>query len=294
MAADKKKTIELMKLDLYGLLGILSDAAEKDIKSAYRKKALQYHPDKNPDNPKAAQLFQQLTDALEILADPLTRATYDKLLRAKENAALQQRELDAKRRKLKEDLEAREKGVQDVKASEEELARQLQRDIERLRTEGSKILQEENRRMQELVREELARARQQATDEVECPRLKIKWNPKLGRYDDTELERLLKRHGRIVTLAVSKKKPGSAMVEFEEARSAQSALRYEKGLSTNPLTLSWASGSGPREPQASASVTAMFPSSDSSQRSVQDDLDFESMVLAKMRAKAQEQKVDSA
>lgn len=62
MAAEKKKAADLMKLDLYGLLGVLSDAAEKDIKSAYRKKALKCHPDKNPDNPQSAQLFQQLTD----------------------------------------------------------------------------------------------------------------------------------------------------------------------------------------------------------------------------------------
>lgn len=62
MTAEKQKTADLMKMDLYGLLEILSDASDKDIKSAYRKKALKCHPDKNPDNPKAAHLFQQLTD----------------------------------------------------------------------------------------------------------------------------------------------------------------------------------------------------------------------------------------
>ncbi|XP_022658818.1 dnaJ homolog subfamily C member 17-like isoform X2 [Varroa jacobsoni] len=287
MAAEKKKAADLMKLDLYGLLGVLSDAAEKDIKSAYRKKALKCHPDKNPDNPQSAQLFQQLTDALEILSDPVTRARYDTLLQAKKNALLRARELDVKRRKLKEDLEARERGAQEVRLSEDELERQLQRDIEKLRKEGSKTLEEENRRMREMLREELTRAREQAVAEIECSRLKIKWDSKLGSYDEPELRRLLKRYGKIAVLVVSRKKSGSAIVEFEETRSAQSAHRYEKGLSRNPIMLSWASGTGPKEAQASISSKVTFPPGTA--RSVQDDLDFENMVLAKMRAKAQEQ-----
>ena len=67
MATDKKKIAELMKRDLYALFDITSDTSEKEIKSAYRKKALTCHPDKNPDNPKAAEIFQQLQDVSETL-----------------------------------------------------------------------------------------------------------------------------------------------------------------------------------------------------------------------------------
>ncbi|GFV32264.1 dnaJ subfamily C member 17 [Trichonephila clavipes] len=64
---------DLMKIDLYELLNISIKAEEKEIKKAYRKKALSCHPDKNPDNPKAAELFQQLSKALEVLTDKAAR-----------------------------------------------------------------------------------------------------------------------------------------------------------------------------------------------------------------------------
>ncbi|GIY91532.1 dnaJ homolog subfamily C member 17 [Caerostris extrusa] len=70
-------------------------------KKAYRKKALTCHPDKNPDNPKAAELFQQLSRALEVLTDKAARAAYDKVLNARKAAKIRHRELDGKRKKLK-------------------------------------------------------------------------------------------------------------------------------------------------------------------------------------------------
>lgn len=79
------------------------------IKKAYRKKALECHPDKNPDDPNAANLFHQLSKVLEILSDEKARKAYDKVLDARKSAALRHRELDSTRKKLKEDLELREK-----------------------------------------------------------------------------------------------------------------------------------------------------------------------------------------
>ena len=72
------KLMERIKdLDLYQLLDILPDADEKAIKKAYRKKALLCHPDKNPDNPKAAEQFHTLSDAYEVLTDPDVKKAYD-------------------------------------------------------------------------------------------------------------------------------------------------------------------------------------------------------------------------
>nr|DBA14138.1 TPA: hypothetical protein GDO54_005150 [Pyxicephalus adspersus] len=88
-----------MQMDLYGLLGITSDASEREIKKAYRQKALTCHPDKNPDNPRAAELFHQLSQALEVLTDGAARAAYDKLRKAKEAAAKRTQKLDDKRKK---------------------------------------------------------------------------------------------------------------------------------------------------------------------------------------------------
>lgn len=67
-----------MANDLYELLGVSRDASASDIKSAYRKLALKYHPDQNPDDPEAEERFKQIAGAYEILSDPDKRAAYDR------------------------------------------------------------------------------------------------------------------------------------------------------------------------------------------------------------------------
>ena len=52
--------------DFYKILGVSRDASIKDIKKAYRKLAIKYHPDKNPDNPDANQMFQDISAAYEV------------------------------------------------------------------------------------------------------------------------------------------------------------------------------------------------------------------------------------
>uniref|UniRef100_A0A672LDN1 DnaJ homolog subfamily C member 17 n=1 Tax=Sinocyclocheilus grahami TaxID=75366 RepID=A0A672LDN1_SINGR len=94
-------TKELLEMDLYALLGIEWTATEKQIKKAYRQKALSCHPDKNPDNPKAAELFHQLSQALEVLTDAAAKAAYDKIRAAKKQAEERNRKLDDKRKKIK-------------------------------------------------------------------------------------------------------------------------------------------------------------------------------------------------
>lgn len=66
-----------MKEDYYDILGIDKSASAAEIKKAYRKKAIQYHPDKNPDDPKAEELFKKAAEAYEILSDPNKKARYD-------------------------------------------------------------------------------------------------------------------------------------------------------------------------------------------------------------------------
>jgi molecular chaperone DnaJ len=66
------------KRDFYEILGITKSAGENEIKQAYRKLALKFHPDRNKDNPEAVEKFKEATEAYEILRDPQKRAMYDR------------------------------------------------------------------------------------------------------------------------------------------------------------------------------------------------------------------------
>lgn len=63
--------------DFYKILGVPRSASIKDIKKAYRKLALQLHPDRNPDDPQAQEKFQDLGAAYEVLSDSEKRKQYD-------------------------------------------------------------------------------------------------------------------------------------------------------------------------------------------------------------------------
>jgi len=68
----------LTKRDYYEILGISKDAPSEDIKRAYRRLALKYHPDKNPDNHKEAEeKFKEIGEAYKVLSDPEKRQIYD-------------------------------------------------------------------------------------------------------------------------------------------------------------------------------------------------------------------------
>ena len=65
--------------DYYSVLGVERGADEKTLKSAYRKQAMQYHPDRNPDNPEAEAKFKELNQAYDVLKDANNRAAYDRM-----------------------------------------------------------------------------------------------------------------------------------------------------------------------------------------------------------------------
>src|SRR5260221_10935952 len=68
----------MSKRDYYEVLGINRDASNDDIKKSYRKLAMKWHPDRNPDNPKAEEHFKEAKEAYEVLSDSDKRAAYDR------------------------------------------------------------------------------------------------------------------------------------------------------------------------------------------------------------------------
>lgn len=266
----------LQDLDLYELLGVPPTCTDSDIKKAYRKKALQCHPDKNPDNPNAAKEFQQLSAVLEILADEAARKAYDKVLKARKEAELRKNELDGKRRKLRDDLERKERegqrGLRQKSAEEV-----FKEEVERLRKEGSKAVEEEVEFVLQQVRSE---AVQKDNDGSKC-RIRVKWacdkkDESNGGYTEEMLRRFFSKYGDINVLLVSAKKKGSALVEFKTRSAAEMAVQLEIGLPENPLKLEFVDKDNVR------------PSSNHHSATIK-ETDFESVVLMKMR-QAEERK----
>lgn len=65
------------KRDYYEILGVSKTAADDEIKKAYRKLAIKYHPDKNPDDPSAEEKFKEAAEAYGVLSDAEKRKRYD-------------------------------------------------------------------------------------------------------------------------------------------------------------------------------------------------------------------------
>ena len=71
-------TADVTKVDYYELLSVSRTASDQEIKTAYRKLAMQYHPDRNPNNPEAEEKFKACSEAYGVLSDAEKRAAYDR------------------------------------------------------------------------------------------------------------------------------------------------------------------------------------------------------------------------
>ncbi len=71
-------TANVTKIDYYEVLSVSRDASDQELKTAYRKLAMQYHPDRNPNNPEAEEKFKECSEAYQVLSDAEKRAAYDR------------------------------------------------------------------------------------------------------------------------------------------------------------------------------------------------------------------------
>jgi molecular chaperone DnaJ len=72
------QTSNVTKIDYYEVLGVTRECGDQDLKTAYRRLAMQYHPDRNPDDPSAEDKFKQASEAYQVLSDPQKRSAYDR------------------------------------------------------------------------------------------------------------------------------------------------------------------------------------------------------------------------
>eukprot|EP00794_Sanderia_malayensis_P019959 gene19958-21913_t len=292
-------------VNYYELLDVAKDSTEKEIIKAYRKKALICHPDKNPDNSKAAQIFHEISEALKILTDKKAKAAYDAVLKAKELAKLRTKALDAKRKKFKEDLEARESSAQRSQEQDQKAKRNLEEEIKRLREEGSRLLREQ----QELIKTQIQKEDELIQNELITPKIKVKWkSSKSDRnnsgYNEEVLRNIFEKYGNVINILVSMKKNGLAIIEFHHPTAAVMALEFEHGLEENPLTLSWLQRpkvmdetefeSKPDVPTISKTHFEESIVKETSATSKESDTDFESMVLNRMKMAQKSKALDEA
>ena len=165
--------------------------------------------------------------------------------------------MDAKRKKLKEDLEAREKAAASQPGQTKSADQLLRSELDRLRKEASQNLAQEQERIRQMILQERLQHQQQRQQAGSgSGRLKVTWEcePDDGDCTYERMYWILYKYGDITTLIFSSKRKGSALVEFARRCDAELALSIEKGHDSCPLKLAWIkgdeSGSGDAAPPA--------------------------------------------
>jgi len=174
----------------YEVVGVGSDATDADIKKAFRQRSLKTHPDRNPHLKDAARLFHELTQAHELLLDPVRRMALDAKLRIQEARKQRYAGSDKKRKAFIEELEEAERAHREAKSTKAKKQRYAQ-EAEQIRDAGRRMVEE---RQAELRRqqEEAERAEKSAQEELEPP--------PLGELDTTvRLKYMLARYPQLTT-----------------------------------------------------------------------------------------------
>ena len=138
MPSDDLKNYAASDTDFYGLLGVTFETSQKDIDRAWRKTALKYHPDKSGNDPVAKEKFHLAQIGYDLLSDPASKALYDNARSARLQRKRQNDLFEGRRRQMKDDLEARERGIKRPREEDEGDEEKLEREIRRLAEDGKR------------------------------------------------------------------------------------------------------------------------------------------------------------
>lgn len=165
MPSDDLKTYATSSTDFYSLLGVSFENSQKDLDRAWRKTALKYHPDKVGNDPIAKERFHLAQIGYDLLSDPSSKALYDNTRAARLQKQRQNELFEGRRRQMKDDLEARERGVKRGRTQEENEEEELERKLRKIAEDGKRRRKE----MEESLRKDMQKeavAQEQPTPEA--------------------------------------------------------------------------------------------------------------------------------
>ncbi|KND01070.1 uncharacterized protein SPPG_04161 [Spizellomyces punctatus DAOM BR117] len=239
--------------DYYALLGVTYEATAQEIKKAYRKNALKYHPDKvGADNEQAAEMFHLLTLASDTLADPTKKSAYDTLHKSRIAQKRKLEQMDSHLRKARQDLNDREQAAKRAKDTAFMAAVQRKNEIDRLREEGQRKVHaaEEQRRQMFTAKVDAAkheanlRKVREGASVMDCT-LKVKWKKKYADFTKEDLEMVFGKYGKVESVIMSSKGKGTAMVIFDSLLDARSVMKDQASPNFRNLQVVWAAGEEP-------------------------------------------------
>ncbi|CAF1089119.1 unnamed protein product [Adineta steineri] len=213
---------DLSQLDLYALFGVEETCSIKELTTAFRKKALQCHPDKYPDDENKKEHFLLIKRALELLTDKQARETYDTCRKQKKVQEERLSQMDEKRKKFKEDLDRKEqKASQATKSTVNTYnTDKLRAEVDRLRREGSRLVDEELENLHNIIEQDKQKKLLNHRNII------IKYLPNTDPYTDDELRQIFSKYGNIST--VVNLYPKKALIEFNDEHISK-IIENEKG-----------------------------------------------------------------